>query len=113
MRFGTFFFFQAVPWLTHDEVVRRELEQMEWTEELGFDQIWLTEHHFIDYGLAVDPATLAITRCAWPSRRRSSTSSRAGGSTSASAAATGRRSSAATTCHSRKIASASTKRSRC
>jgi alkanesulfonate monooxygenase SsuD/methylene tetrahydromethanopterin reductase-like flavin-dependent oxidoreductase (luciferase family) len=59
MRFGTFFFFQAVPWLTHDEVVHRELEQMEWTEELGFDQIWLTEHHFIDYGLAVDPATLA------------------------------------------------------
>ena len=59
MRFGTFFFFQAVPWLTHDEVVHRELEQMEWTEELGFDQIWLTEHHFIDYGLAVDPGTLA------------------------------------------------------
>jgi alkanesulfonate monooxygenase SsuD/methylene tetrahydromethanopterin reductase-like flavin-dependent oxidoreductase (luciferase family) len=48
-----------VPWLSHEDVVHRELEQMEWTEELGFDQIWLTEHHFIDYGLAVDPATLA------------------------------------------------------
>jgi alkanesulfonate monooxygenase SsuD/methylene tetrahydromethanopterin reductase-like flavin-dependent oxidoreductase (luciferase family) len=59
MRFGTFFFFQAAPGLTHEEVVHRELEQMEWAEELGFDQIWLTEHHFIDYGLAVDPATLA------------------------------------------------------
>jgi alkanesulfonate monooxygenase SsuD/methylene tetrahydromethanopterin reductase-like flavin-dependent oxidoreductase (luciferase family) len=59
MRFGTFFFFQAAPGLTHAEVVHRELEQMEWTEELGFDQVWLTEHHFIDYGLAVDPATLA------------------------------------------------------
>ena len=32
---------------------------MEWTEELGFDEVWLTEHHFIDYGLAVDPAALA------------------------------------------------------
>src|SRR5919205_2797795 len=59
MRFGTFYFFQAAPGLTHEEVIQRELEQMEWTEELGFDQIWLTEHHFIDYGLAVDPGTLA------------------------------------------------------
>src|SRR3989337_660136 len=33
MRFGTFFFFQAAPGLTHEEVVHRELDQMEWTEE--------------------------------------------------------------------------------
>jgi len=32
---------------------------MVWTEELGFDSIWLTEHHFIDYGLSVSPAVLA------------------------------------------------------
>src|SRR5207245_4271468 len=59
MRFGTFSFFQAAPGLSHEDVIHRELEQMEWTEELGFDQIWLTEHHFIDYGLSVDPASLA------------------------------------------------------
>ena len=23
---------------------------MAWTEELGFDRIWLTEHHFSEYG---------------------------------------------------------------
>src|SRR3989442_5483171 len=71
MRFGTFYFFQAVPWLSHDEVVHRELEQMEWTEELGFDQIWLTEHHFIDYGLAVDPGTLAAVAASRTRRVRS------------------------------------------
>ena len=59
MRFGTYYFLQAPPSLTHAEVFRRELEQMAWTEELGFDSIWLTEHHFIEYGLSVSPAILA------------------------------------------------------
>ncbi len=59
MRFGTFFFFQAPPGHDHADIIQRELRQMEWTEELGFDEVWLTEHHFIDYGLSVDPATLA------------------------------------------------------
>src|SRR5262249_4974350 len=59
MRFGTYYFLQAPPSITHPDVVRREIEQMAWTEELGFDSIWLTEHHFIDYGLSVSPAVLA------------------------------------------------------
>ncbi len=59
MRFGTFYFFQAPPRHDHADVVHRELEQMVWAEELGFDRIWLTEHHFIEYGLAVDPSLLA------------------------------------------------------
>ena len=59
MRFGTFFFFQAPPGLRHPDIIHNELEQVEWTEELGFDQVWFTEHHFIDYGLSVDPAALA------------------------------------------------------
>ena len=59
MRFGTFFFFQAAPGYSHADIIHRELEQVEWTEELGFDEVWFTEHHFIDYGLSVDPSTLA------------------------------------------------------
>src|SRR3989441_1225620 len=59
MRFGTYYFLQAPPALAHPEVVRREIEQMAWTEELGFDSIWLTEHHFIEYGLSVSPAVRA------------------------------------------------------
>src|ERR671928_582545 len=59
MKFGTFFFFQAAPGHRHADIIHRELEQVEWTEELGFDEVWFTEHHFIDYGLSVDPAALA------------------------------------------------------
>jgi alkanesulfonate monooxygenase SsuD/methylene tetrahydromethanopterin reductase-like flavin-dependent oxidoreductase (luciferase family) len=70
MRFGTYYFFQAPPWLSHEEVVHRELEQFAWTEELGYDAIWLTEHHFIEYGLAVDPATLAAAAAACTRRVR-------------------------------------------
>ena len=70
MRFGTFYFFQAPPGHRHADIIHRELQQMEWTEELGFDEVWLTEHHFIDYGLAVDPATLAAAAAARTRRVR-------------------------------------------
>src|SRR5437773_11083005 len=59
MRFGTYYFLQAPPALSHADVFRREIEQMAWTEELGFDSLWLTEHHFIEYGLSVSPTVLA------------------------------------------------------
>jgi alkanesulfonate monooxygenase SsuD/methylene tetrahydromethanopterin reductase-like flavin-dependent oxidoreductase (luciferase family) len=59
MRFGTYYFLQAPPAIDHAEVIQREIEQMVWTEELGFDSVWLTEHHFIDYGLSVSPSVLA------------------------------------------------------
>ena len=59
MRFGTYYFLQAPPGHAHADIIHDELEQMVWAEELGFDEVWLTEHHFIDYGLSVDPAVLA------------------------------------------------------
>jgi alkanesulfonate monooxygenase SsuD/methylene tetrahydromethanopterin reductase-like flavin-dependent oxidoreductase (luciferase family) len=59
VRFGTFYFFQAPPGHRHADIIHRELEQMTWAEELGFDRIWLTEHHFIEYGISVDPSLLA------------------------------------------------------
>jgi alkanesulfonate monooxygenase SsuD/methylene tetrahydromethanopterin reductase-like flavin-dependent oxidoreductase (luciferase family) len=59
MNFGTFFFFQAAPGYRHADIIHRELEQVEWTEELGYVEGWFTEHHFIDYGLSVDPSSLA------------------------------------------------------
>src|SRR5438067_4200304 len=70
MRFGTFYFFQAAPGQRHEDIIRGELEQIEWSEELGFDEIWLTEHHFIEYGLSVDPATLAAAAASRTQRIR-------------------------------------------
>ena len=70
MKFGTYYFFQAHPRYTHAEIIHRELEQMVWTEELGFDSVWLTEHHFIDYGLSVDPLMLATAGAARTQRIR-------------------------------------------
>jgi alkanesulfonate monooxygenase SsuD/methylene tetrahydromethanopterin reductase-like flavin-dependent oxidoreductase (luciferase family) len=59
MKFGTFFFFQLPPGHDPAQVIHQELDQMKWTEELGFDQLWITEHHFIEYGLSVDPPSIA------------------------------------------------------
>src|SRR6266508_2121431 len=70
MRFGTYFFLQAPPGQRHADIIARELDQMVWSEELGFDEVWLTEHHFIDYGLSVDPATLACAVASRTSRIR-------------------------------------------
>ena len=70
MQFGTFYFFQAAPGQRHEDIIRGELEQIVWSEELGFDEIWLTEHHFINYGLSVDPATLAAAAASRTQRIR-------------------------------------------
>lgn len=37
------------------ELLHRELEVCLRAEDLGFDSVWLTEHHFTDYGLIADP----------------------------------------------------------
>jgi alkanesulfonate monooxygenase SsuD/methylene tetrahydromethanopterin reductase-like flavin-dependent oxidoreductase (luciferase family) len=70
MKFGTYFFLQAPPGHRHPDIIHRELDQMVRSEELGFDEVWLTEHHFIDYGLSVDPATLASAVASRTSRIR-------------------------------------------
>jgi alkanesulfonate monooxygenase SsuD/methylene tetrahydromethanopterin reductase-like flavin-dependent oxidoreductase (luciferase family) len=59
MRFGTYYFLQAPPGISHEEVVHREFEQILFSEELGYDTVWLTEHHFIEYGISVSPLALA------------------------------------------------------
>ncbi len=35
---------------SHEQLYREMLEQVEVAEELGYDSVWLTEHHFLDDG---------------------------------------------------------------
>ena len=68
MRFGTYFFLQATPDRTPAEIVTEDLDQMVLSERLGFDSVWLTEHHFSDYGLSAAPSVLAAALAARTTR---------------------------------------------
>lgn len=59
MRFGTYYFLQAPPGRSDEEVIRGEFEQITLSEQLGYDTVWLTEHHFTEYGISVSPMALA------------------------------------------------------
>lgn len=45
---------------TYDDArfVREEVENLIYAEELGFDSVWITEHHFSDYSMSNDPLQL-------------------------------------------------------
>jgi alkanesulfonate monooxygenase SsuD/methylene tetrahydromethanopterin reductase-like flavin-dependent oxidoreductase (luciferase family) len=70
MRFGTYFFLQAPPGRTDADILTEEVNQMVLAERLGFDSVWLTEHHYADYGLSSAPSVLLATVAARTSRIR-------------------------------------------
>jgi len=45
--------------LSYSELYRSHLDLCVAAEELGFDTVWLTEHHFVDDGYPPDLMTLA------------------------------------------------------
>ena len=61
MRFGTYYFLQAPPGRSAEAIVADEVEQMVLSERLGFDSVWLTEHHYADYGISSAPSVLLAT----------------------------------------------------
>ena len=52
LRFGLSYDFRNPPesGLAMPQLYAETLEQMVWAESLGFDQIWFTEHHFVEDG---------------------------------------------------------------
>src|SRR5262249_16607556 len=61
MRFGTYYFLQRPPGFSDAEVIRTGVDEMVWCDQLGFGSVWLTEHHFADYGISAAPSVLAAT----------------------------------------------------
>ena len=59
VRFGLFLNFGEFPGMSHAEVFDRALHEAELAEELGFHDIWVTEHHFIPFG--INPSAVAAT----------------------------------------------------
>jgi alkanesulfonate monooxygenase SsuD/methylene tetrahydromethanopterin reductase-like flavin-dependent oxidoreductase (luciferase family) len=55
MRFGTFSYNQARPWVAEKQAFDELLEQILLTEQLGFDEAWFAEHHHSDYGMLSSP----------------------------------------------------------
>ena len=52
LRFGLSYDFRNPPesGLAMPQLYAETLEQMVWVESLGFDQLWFTEHHFVEDG---------------------------------------------------------------
>jgi alkanesulfonate monooxygenase SsuD/methylene tetrahydromethanopterin reductase-like flavin-dependent oxidoreductase (luciferase family) len=59
MKFGLMQLFQNPPGRTQQEVIRESLELATFAEEMGFDSVWLAEHHFSPYGLVGNPLVYA------------------------------------------------------
>ena len=60
MQFGAHYLPTYIPALDgpEPEFYRRMFEQMEVLDQVGFHQVWVTEHHFHEYGGTIpDPAT--------------------------------------------------------
>jgi probable F420-dependent oxidoreductase len=75
MRFGLVYDFRnpvawRKPW---DEVYQGLLDQIVLAEELGYDSIWLTEHHFVEDGYTPSPVPLMAAIAARTKRVQIST----------------------------------------
>lgn len=59
MQFGLMYLFSDFGAIPQERVFKDVLEEIQYAEELGFDSVWLPEHHFSVYGMLGDTLTLA------------------------------------------------------
>ncbi len=60
MKFGAFFLLQSPLARPTGEVYAQALGQMQYADDLGFDSVWIAEHHFSNYGYCPNPLMLAV-----------------------------------------------------
>jgi alkanesulfonate monooxygenase SsuD/methylene tetrahydromethanopterin reductase-like flavin-dependent oxidoreductase (luciferase family) len=56
---GVFLFTAQFPGMSHREVLSSALEYTTAAERCGYDEAWITEHHFIPYGICPSAMTMA------------------------------------------------------
>ncbi len=59
MKVGIFQLIPGSPEREQSQLYREAIEQVEYAEELGFDSVWLGEHHFTNYGICPSILTFA------------------------------------------------------
>ena len=59
INFGTFLLMQSPSKRSSQEIYSRALDIAQASEDLGFSNVWLAEHHFSTYGYLARPAQLA------------------------------------------------------
>jgi natural product biosynthesis luciferase-like monooxygenase protein len=59
MKFGIFFLCEQPPWQPQAAAYRDAIDQAVYADALGFDAVWIAEHHFSEYGIVPDVAVLA------------------------------------------------------
>ena len=59
MKIGLFYLFSEFGDVPQDRIFREVLEEIDYGEQLGFDSVWLPEHHFSVYWTLGNPMTFA------------------------------------------------------
>jgi len=65
---ATGFAHQGGPFGSDAQFIRDEVDNLVLAEELGYDSVWITEHHFSDYSMSNDPLQLLTYVAARTSR---------------------------------------------
>jgi alkanesulfonate monooxygenase SsuD/methylene tetrahydromethanopterin reductase-like flavin-dependent oxidoreductase (luciferase family) len=60
VKFGAFFLLGSPEMLPAQEMYRRVLDWAVLAEDLGYDSVWLAEHHFSNYGYIPNPLMMAV-----------------------------------------------------